>query len=57
MVNGKPAIRFREQNVADEKRVAERLGELHIPVVREVYPTAQTQFSQAQFILWRVDSE
>jgi hypothetical protein len=28
LVNGKPAVRAREQNVADEKRVAEKLGEL-----------------------------
>jgi len=116
IVNEKPAVRAREQNVADEKRVAEKLGELQrpdakivlleavkdgsdllydsfylfhgnlrfpvtnstleqlrqapspppvvgvcvvrdFPVVQEVYPKVQTQFSLAQFIVWRVDSE
>jgi hypothetical protein len=27
------------------------------PVVQEVYPNVQTQFTRAQFILWRVDAE
>ena len=27
------------------------------PVVQQVYPKVQTQFSRAQFMLWRVDAE
>jgi hypothetical protein len=27
------------------------------PVVQEVYPNVQTQFTRAQFILWRVNAE
>jgi hypothetical protein len=27
------------------------------PVVQQVYPNVQTQFSRAQFMLWRVDAE
>ena len=29
----------------------------YFPVVQEVYPNVQTQFTRAQFILWRVDAE
>jgi 4-amino-4-deoxy-L-arabinose transferase-like glycosyltransferase len=116
IVNGKPALRIREQNVADEKRVAEKLGQLQqpdtrtvlvkaikggsdllydsfylfhgnlrvpvakltvdeiraapppppvigvcvardFPLVQEAYPKVRTQFTRAQFVLWRVDSE
>jgi hypothetical protein len=27
------------------------------PVVQEVYPKVQTQFTRAQFVLWRVEPE
>jgi 4-amino-4-deoxy-L-arabinose transferase-like glycosyltransferase len=114
--NGKITIRMREKDVADEKRVAQELGQLQrpdarivllkaikgesdllydsfylfhgnlrfpvakrtvdeiraaplpppvigvcvtrdFPVVQEVYPKVQTQFTRAQFVLWRVESE
>jgi hypothetical protein len=116
VVNGKPALRIRKQNVADEKSVAEELGKLQqpdkkivlvkaikggsdllydsfylfhgnlrlpvakltvdeiraappprpvvgvcvardFPIVQEAYPKVRTEFTQAQFVLWRIDSE
>jgi 4-amino-4-deoxy-L-arabinose transferase-like glycosyltransferase len=36
IVNGKPAVHVRKQTVADEKRVAERLGELQRPDTKMV---------------------